>query len=364
MIVCEDPTPLQTPQFEWVQCYASGELISPISVTSTQPVSIVYDTTCTDCIIEVGLSGYNGAPDVCLQPFGSGLNKVRINPCAGHYPHQNLYPNYYGWWGYFVDDSNTKRINAAIDAAENYGGARSRGVRMVGTSYGGTGAIMQSMVLDDVTVVHASVPFTLFVQDFPAQATLAWEGQNYDVLDFRLNADPNTFYRIHGSPVDTAVVFNLDIFDECRNQQLACWGTWHDQGHNPWLAGMPLYYLDTFPGPDSRVQVGKPLVAFTNSSANQSGPVGHYNLGLEWNVHTMDGENIPLRYRAQQGQPSSAVFDVTVRGVTVIERYATWEFGSQRGIVEVTNGTATITGLSRISSDNYQVLELRGIPGC
>jgi hypothetical protein len=366
MMLCESPEPIpQTDNYEFIQCWASGDLISPVSVTESQPVGIVRDKSCAgDCDIQVNLSGYSARPTVCEGGHYSKANTVVINPCPAHWPDHSLYSGYSGWWGYFVDDSNTKRLDAAIDKAQEYGGNRSKGVTMAGTSYGGGGVLMQNLVLDDITVVHSNVGYTLFVQDFLYTAELAWEGQDRDALDFRLNANPETFYRIHGSPVDTAVKFNLEIFDICNEQRLACFGTWHDQGHNIWLTGMPTHYFSTYPGPDSRVSPDKPLVAFSNSTGNVDGPVGHHNLGLEWNTAEMDGDTIPLRYRPKEGQPVDVTVDVTVRGVTVPESVATWAFGDQSGGVVVDNYTVTIQGLELSNSEMYTNLELQGIPGC
>ena len=365
MIDCGDPTPLENPQYEWVQCYASGELINPLAF-GPQPISIVYDTTCgDDCRIAVRLSGYNGAPDVCEGPNFAKPNTVRVNPCAGHYPHQQYFTGYMGWWGYFVDDSNNKRLAAAIDKATEYGGNKAIGVHLSGASYGGTGSLLQSMRLDNITFVRADIPYTLFVQDFPEDsAGLAWEGQDRAVFDFTANADPDIYYRIHGSPLDTGVGFNLDIFDVCNDKCLSCFGTWHAAGHNVWLNGMPLYYLDDYPGPSSQLDVDKPLVAFCNSTANDFGVVGHYNLGLEWNIHTMDGDTIPLRYQPKPEQPTDVTVDVTLRGVSIDEAVVTWTFNTQRGIALNEGGKVYVPGLHMVAAEEYEAIELEGIPGC
>lgn len=365
MLDCGDPQPVQgTTRYEWVQCWASGELIPPISVDEVHPVSIVYDKNCAgDCDIKVTLPGYSGRPYNCTGAHFAAPNTVRVNPCPSHWPDHSLYSAYFGWWGYFVDDNPTKRIVAGINKAQEYGGDKARGVWLQGTSYGGTGVLMQSMVIEGVTVVHSNIGSTLFVADFPSTAALAWEGQDYDALDFRVNAKPDVFYRIHGSPVDNATRFNMGIFDVCNQQRLSCWGTWHDAGHNVWLNGMPTWYLNTFPGPHSTVQPDKPFVAFSNSTANDYGPIGHHNLGLEWNTAGMTDNVFPIRYRPKEGQPADVTFDITLRRVQ-LDGWLAWALGEQSGITLVEGGEFTITGLSLSGGEAYTGLQLTTIPGC
>ena len=314
MDYCEPPVAYTW--FDHVQCYYEG---APISYM------VPHDFTTGD--IHVLLAGYSANPVHCVNANHAKFDTVVVKPCAGHYPNQALYPDLNGWWGYFIDDRNTRKIEAGIAYAKSLGGEQ---VEIHGTSYGGTGAIMQSTQVD-AAIVRADIPHTLFVKNFPANATLAWGDNDRSALDFRLNANESTYYLIGGSPQDDVVTFDLDIFNECDRQRLACVGKWHDNGHS--AMGTPQGHP---------VRYDEPLVAF-----NGAGVWGEdsYATGLDW-ITVGEGH-----YLLTAETPTTA--DVTVR------RSGLPDGVYLPGPTVVDGGKFTIEDLSLPTE-----IQLTRIPGC
>jgi len=327
---------------------------------------------------------------------------IVVKPCAGHFPDLSMHNvngvQPMGWWGRYRGDSNSMRIGLALTQAASYESADILGgVHLEGSSYGGTGAILQSMMLrevdrwwgDFIAVVHANVPHTLFVKNWLdyLPVDVAWEGYDRSGADVETQMAngslDNIYYRVNGSPADTSVIFDTEFFELCQRYEIACFGTWHAAGHNTSEAGINLPFGALYAGPHMDVRLDEMLPVFTNSSANHWGEQrGHYNLGLSWHqgkyfVDSEEGVLVPLRYKAQQNigggipdQPNSATFDLTIRRITnfpiEVGSLVRWQLGDQAsGTVQVTKeGEVSIPNLTlATSAEDYTSLALTLVNG-
>lgn len=379
------------------QCYIDNEPYIPPDYPEGQPwnhpVAFIYPATVTEPLkIKVKLSGYNAAPDqFCTGLDFSEPGTMLIKPCAGHWPNMNQHlvsgQEAHGWWGYFKGQSNSWRLGISITQStqlvppidENTPSMDwGKGITLEGTSYGGTGVILQSMLLNKadawwaqfITIVHAQVPTTMFVQDeLPVNNSvqLAWAGEDPQSANFNwisaLGGNKNIYYRVNGSPADTAVKFNTDFFQKCDQWKVACFGTWHNAGHNITEPGINLPFTALYAGEKQDVRKDKILPIFTNSTANHWGTDrGHYNLGLSWDtsgfVDTPEQVVVPLRYKRHinigggvPDQPIYAAADVTLRRIqnmdlSVVGSEFDWNFGGYM------SGTATVQKAGEITIED------------
>ena len=383
--------------FQKIQCWTSAQPYIPDDGEWNYPVAFIYPNAPGKNIVKVQMSGHNANPSAfCTGNSYSAPGYVVIKSCAGHYPSHASHAvggvQPFGWWGYFLGHSNMHRLGLSITKAmAEMSGDGSAGITLEGESYGGTGAILQSMLLrlgdliwgNRVAVVHANIPHTLFVENFPQrieggdqpEIALAWGSEDRDKANFRKMAQQgeieNTYYRVNGSPGDTVVNFSTEFFTICQTYKIACYGTWHNAGHTLAESGINLPFYDKFPGPHSDVRMDRMLIVYTNSSANHWGQQrGHYNLGLEWDLgdNLTDSSSeviVPLRYRRHTNigggvpdQPGSATVDVTLRRVKALNTAPgttlQWQFGSQSGQITTSKqGEFTIAGLTMPSSEIY-----------
>ncbi len=397
---CEEPEYFS--RFKKVQCEVSNKAYVPPTSSWSYPVALIMPQSPGPHRIQLKMSGFNARP----YAFCTGLDFAKagfivVKPCAGHFPDWDMHKvngvQPLGWWGWYRGNSNSMRIGlsltrAGIEESADIAG----GIHLEGASYGGTGAILQSMMLRQVdswwgeliAVVHANVPHTLFVknwQNYPP-VDVAWEG--YD----RKGADVETqmangslddiYYRVNGSPADVSVIFDTEFFELCQRYTIACFGTWHAAGHNPVETGINMPFNALYAGPDMDVRLDEMLPIFTNSSANHWGEErGHYNLGLSWHqgdyfVDNTEGVIVPLRYKAHTNigggvpdQPNRATFDLTIRRIhnfpTVVGSRVRWELGNHAsGTVEVTKeGEVSIKNLTLATSEDYTSLVLTSVSG-
>jgi hypothetical protein len=405
-IVCDDPAYFSS--WSHYLCNFPGQSIYvPNNVALSYPVSFLvpYWLPGNNSIrLRLFFGGYNPSGSVCTTRGYTEPGFIVIKNCPGHYP--NIYDYTvdgvvpYGWWGQFFGDSNGHRIAVSLSKASGQWSAsidQMAGIMLKGQSYGGTGSILQSVMLPDpawqsqISIVWAQIPRTLFVAPDPvpgngihegglywysARVQLAWGSYDPDNADIIKQADSvrHIYYRLNGSPVE-GEGFDLDFFrDLCDARKVACFGTWHSDGHKIAESGVNLPFYDLHSSPDMDVRLDQILPVFTNSTANHWGPRGHFNLGLEWAhgdtfVDTADIISVPIRYRRRTSmggeipdQPISATFDVTLRRVKNIDlspgtQYA-WVFGNQSGFSSASQGAVTVKGLTLESSTEYTELQM------
>ncbi|MCP4843275.1 MAG: hypothetical protein GY887_16240 [Halieaceae bacterium] len=316
--------------------------------------------------VSVYFDGFTTNPErFPTADFGSPGYAV-IKTHHGHYPNLKAYAGKsgvkpYDWGGFAKGDSNGWRFGAGfvklseiMPGSIDWGG----GLRLEGKSWGGTTAILQSLLIKGpavqsaVTIVNSNIPNTLFVRKDttpgdnidqngmyymdPSAVQYAWDDPT-DVItgDIIANADKlkGVYYAVFGNSQDQVTKFDLEFFTLfCEAKKIACMGAWRGGDHNfpdtglvesrnrkssvglPAFMSSPYGPSGPFSGPDSDSRLDKILPVFTNSTANffsstpgKPGFVrGHYNLGLEWNSSTQltpteDKLSLPIRYRKHTG---------------------------------------------------------------
>ena len=384
-------------RFQKTQCKVRNQAYIPPSANWEYPVAFIAPQAPGPHRVKIKLSGYNARPYAfCTGLDFASTDYIVIKPCAAHYPDLAMHTvdgvRPHGWWGWYRGPSNSMRLGLSLtktwvdmDADFN------PGFELEGTSYGGTGAILQSMMLQQVdpwwgkklSVVRADIPHTKFTKNWldSKPVNVAWEGYDRDGADIETQMANGSldhiYYRVNGSPSDTAVIFDTEFFRDCDTYRIACFGTWHNAGHNLQEQGIALPFLDLYAGEDMDVRLDRMLPVFTNSSANHWGELrGHYNLGLSWNQGSdfldLPGKVVvPIRYKAHRNiggdipdQPEIATFDMTIRRIenfpTAIGSKVRWQLhGRSSGVATVSRaGEVTITGLSLPDSDAYARLTL------
>lgn len=394
--------------FDRVQCtFSRAPYTTPGGTTSFPASYIVPHVMPTDNSLRVvvDMHGYTAIPTNCINNNGSMAGAIVIKHCAAYYPkHTDFAVNGtlpMDWWGIFKGvNGNGHRISESLARAlEKWGDSidLGRGFTLRGISYGGTGAILQSMLLpagsNFVSVVHANVPHTLFVQADTNSADgiderghyfrdpavrLAWGDFDIAKADFAKVAASGSishiYYRINGATNDSLGIVNLDFFRLCEKHKIACFGTWHQGGHNLTEPGVNLPFGQLFDSPQQDVRLDQVLPVFTKSTANHWGPRGHYNLGLAWDssniVNTADALAVPIRYRRYTNigpipdQPMSASFNITLRNTGAAARWRglelEWRLGTLSGKTKVSSkGNITIKGLELESGEAFTVLKVK-----
>lgn len=333
--------------------------------------------------------GYSASPEACDDWGFSDPNYIVTKNCPDHLGDTALLGGGVGTWGGPMKGENPYgwRIAALLKYAYDHYGTLidyGAGVELEGCSYGGTTAILQSLIMPDpwakalITVVNACVPQTLMVrQDAPvgqywrsAQVQASWGAYDWRLADPATQTTGRVYYRLNGSPADTSVVFDTDFFRKvCDDNQNACAGTWHSAGHNIAEPGVNLPFQQLYSGPDMQARLDRPLVIFTHSTANYWGIRGHYNLGMEWNTAGITNSNasvkVPVRYRAHSSmgggipdQPDTATVDLTLRRTKLTDGTYHYTLGQQSGLATATAGVITITGLTLESSETYTELRI------
>ncbi len=393
--------------YDRVQCTFSREPYTTPGGTSSFPASYVIPHVMpadAKTRIVVDLHGYTALPVSCTDNNGALAGTIVIKHCAAYYPDHRAFAVKgslpMDWWGIFkgINGNGYRIAESLARALEKWGQSidLGRGFTLRGTSYGGTGAILQSMLLPQgsnlVSVVQANIPHTLFVnadtdgdsidergQYFRDPAVrLAWEDFDITKADFAKAAAKGTvshiYYRINGATNDNLGRVDLDFFRLCEKHRIACFGTWHQGGHSIAEAGVNLPFGQLFDSPQQDVRLDQVLPVFTRSTANNWGVRGHYNLGLAWDasgiVNTQDTLSVPIRYRRHTNlgklpdQPLYATFDLTLRNSAAQKRWRgqdlEWTLGALSGRTQVSsNGTITIPRLQLKSSEAFTALKVR-----
>lgn len=397
--ICDDPEYFS--RFAKTQCNVRHEAYIPPTAQWEYPVAFIAPTTPGPHRIKIKLSGYNARPYAfCTGLDFSSDEFIVIKPCAGHYPDLDMHEvdgvRPHGWWGWYRGPSNSMRLGLSLSKVyADMDSDFASGVHLEGTSYGGTGAILQSMMLRQsdpwwgnlIAVVRADVPHTNFVENWLdyEPINVAWEGYERDGANIAKQMANGSlddiYYRVNGSPSDTSVVFDTTFFRHCNTYRIACFGTWHNAGHNLQEDGVNLPFLALYTGEHMDARLDKMLPVFTNSSANYWGELrGHYNLGLSWNqgnyfVDRHDFVLVPVRYKAHRNigggipdQPATVNFDITIRRISNfpanVGSRVKWSLtGYASGEVTVTRkGEVTIEGLTLRDSDEYVGLMLTAAP--
>lgn len=383
--------------FMKTQCWVRNAAYIPPTAQWEYPVAFIAPQAPGPHRVKIKLSGYTSRPYVfCTGLAFSSDDYIVVKPCAAHYPDLAMHlvdgVKPLGWWGWYKGPSNSMRLGLSLTKVmEDMDANFTPGIQLEGTSYGGTGAILQSMMLrqvdpwwgNQIAIVRADIPHTKFVANWTnsAQVNAAWKGYDRNGADIEKQMAngslKNIYYRVNGSPSDTSVVFDTDFFRHCSTYKIACFGTWHNAGHTPQEVGINLPFDSLYTGDLMDARLDKMLPVFTNSSANHWGKLrGHYNLGLSWHqgAFFVDRANqvvVPIRYKAARNiggevpdQPDTATFDLTIRRITnfptKVGSRVKWQLGTQSsGVVTVTTpGEITVRALTLNDSDTYSGITL------
>jgi hypothetical protein len=304
-------------------------------------------------------------------------------------------------------EAGNYRFGAAIRKAHKLFGSsidKGAGITLEGNCYGATAIHMLPLVLRDekfreqITVIDAHSPGNLFVRNAGSgemnefgttkKAGLYWQDESirkswgdFDIARVDLLLPENqkkiagVYFHAHNGSNDY-LGFSLDFFREvCDKGKIACYGWWYISDHVGVEAGLNYDPRKIYSGPDMSARLDSMLPVFTHSTANNWGPRGHYNLGLEWKnagfVDTATRAEIPIRYvrRTNLGleiadQPLAATFDLTIRRFknfdlptgtvvhwTVGSTYTTQQSGK---VVTTVAGEVTIPKITRHSSAQYE----------
>ncbi|MFT4518890.1 MAG: hypothetical protein ACI9JM_001279 [Halioglobus sp.] len=429
---CADPIAINASQ-DRVQCYfaarapwvpAGMTVASPGGNSSAEPGAGRYPVTFQLPRVSGAAAKSNNSKKLRLELYlhddsGQGdsvaacesnavvpAGYLQVRNCAGGYPSRNSYtvngvvPN--GWWGPFGGHINpaaasnadgTRLISSVSEIQKRHPGRVDwwAGFRMRGTGMGGTGAILQSIGLPEdfgrklLVIVEAQLPHTLFVKDelpHSPEAQLAWGGFKRESLDFEKAAAAGEvswiYYRINGSTEDDRGRVNLDFFRACDEFRIACFGTWHKGGHQLSEPGIKLPTA-LFTDDKQDVRLDTILPVFTQSTANNWGKRGHYNLGLSWDAAGIrSGEKlivVPLRYQQFKNlsqspvtkplpdQPEQATFNLTLRRTGAFRKMKgqplNWSLvgTDQKGTTVVAaDGSITVEGITLASAATYTQL--------
>jgi hypothetical protein len=394
--------------FDRVQCQFSREPYTTPGGTTSFPASYIIPhlmPTNNSLRVIVDMHGYIATPTSCTDNNGSTPGAIVIKHCAAYYPNHRDFavggtlPM--DWWGIFkgINGNGYRIAESLARTLEKWGSSvdLGRGFTLRGTSYGGTGAILQSMLLPAgsnlVSVVHSNVPHTLFVRSDPNGADgiderghyfrdpavrLAWGDFDIAKADFAKAAASGSvsriYYRINGATNDSLGIVDLEFFRLCERYKIACFGTWHRGGHSISEPGVNLPFGQLFDSPQQDVRLDQVLPVFTKSTANNWDTRGHYNLGLAWDsgniVNTEGSLAVPIRYRRYTNigsipdQPLYATFNVTLRNARAVKRWRglelEWSTGSQSGLTKVSSkGAINVKGITLQSSEAFTVLKIK-----
>ena len=359
----------------------------------------------------------DGAGEEACHGYGVNVaDEMRVRLCNSEYPSRDSVDyqsqglgGTAGWWTYWggtpscpqcSSNAAGQRIaQAIVELQADHAGILdvAAGVMLTGSDYGGIGSINQSMVLprvrDQVAIVYSTASWTNLVEhpsgyDASTEIQTAWGSNDPDSVNFNVQAATGAldhiFYRVHGSTQDNETPLSQSFFTACNDYKIACLGTWHaavphggDPGHQGGEDGIDLPSI-LFPDANMDVRLDQPLIVYTNSTGNQFGLRGHYNLGLSWDsagiVADTDSLTVPLKYthatglssdpeKALPDQPTDITVSVTIRrsNTFIIQpsQSVEWSYGGQGGIVTANNqGEVTIDGLAMSSSSAYSDLVL------
>ncbi len=317
------------------------------------------------------------------------------------------------WWTFGRDGTPYpgRRIAATLDFLVNRYkiDTSSRGIVLEGPSMGGSGAVIQTMILPDpwrrriaYSAARAGIIMPRQVaQKDPAQyVTFPPDSQSnrliWDSIDFSIQAaiDPvvqGIHYRHSFSSDDqfsrgVEGSTQLEFVNLVEKYKIGGAFVWVQADHGTHEPGVNLPDLFNFESKEQDVTLDRAHPAITNSTGNYpllavdrvnqaQYPRGHYNMGITWNhadIIDDPGQIVfPLKYNRRTAvgkdvpdQPARIVVSVTPRRPRSFTFTSgetlkwSWDGGALSGVVSVTGDTVTIDGIPLISGDEYKTLRI------
>lgn len=386
---CSAPTPINS-AYSKIQCTLTG---FPYAINSI-PFKVVLPPTLTKNTLVVQRHGYTPYPITCTNLDGSSPNEIVIQVCASYWPDQRAYgmnPVLMNWAGPFLGHNYEGYVAAAAIeyVATHYGNrvAWERGITVRGRSEGATFGVLQSLAMPEpwrsmITVVDANAPHTMFTKKpngqywYDSAVRAAWGGADISPFDveqaFAAGKADGITYRIRGGSNDRLGLIDLDFFRLCDKYHVQAFGTWDLGGHSEsGEAGVNLPRT-LYSGPDSYARLDVPTPVFTESTANNWGERGHYNMGLEWRAasitETRDRISAQIRYRQHtnlgtgiDNQPDEATFTFSFTRARYLKTgdIVNYRLNENAGSALVTkDGEITIQYLTLKTSTQYSTLEI------
>jgi len=385
---CAAPVPVTAGSaYRMVQCSIRGY---PYALDIAHVSIILPPTPKADLVIS--RHGYTRFPITCTNNNGSSPGQIVIKTCAPYEPDQLIYgsnPALYPWGGPFLGINNEGYVAAAAVewVAMHYSVAWEHGITLQGSSEGGDFAMFQSMIMPEpwrsmIMTVDAKRVFTMFtkLKCVPgkacklADAMRAWGPYDISQLDvekfFASGRADNIHFSIDGATNDDLGYVDVAFFHLCDQYKISCRGTFDLGGHE--LYGEPGINLPrmTYETGSQRPRNDQPRIIFTNSSANNYGARGHYNLGLSWiagekAAAELGTYRIYLRYRQYTAlggglgeTPFTVTTNVTIRGIKLtagdIVHYSMNDESGEALVLK--DGEVSLPYLTLKSSASYSTL--------
>ena len=359
--------------------------------------------------IVVHLHGSGGGKDSMglFGPSPKGDIEVRPQDAEAHNA------SWREWWSYSADGIGYpgRRIAATVNfvAKRHRVDISRKGLVIEGSSMGGAGAVVQTMILPDpwrslIAYVTGQVGIIMprrVAQRDPGQYSGLPPDRGrhrsvWDSMDFSLQAkiDPvvqGIHYRQSFSTDDPFSEgpdgnTQVEFVNLVEQQRIGGAFSWVKAGH--WMSepGVNLPDLAQFESPDQDVTLDRAHPAFTGSTGNyptrqadrvdeKRFPRGHYNMGLIWKHADIVDEPtqlvFPIRYRHRTSigrgipdQPRRITVSVTPRRPSQFQFVEgetlswSWDGGALTGQVEVRDATVTIDKIPLISGQAYKNLRI------
>lgn len=318
------------------------------------------------------------------------------------------------WWAYSSDGQPYpgRRIAATLSyIAERHPDAdiEDGGIVLTGNSMGGTGAIVQTMILPApwrARIAYATGSIGVLL---PRRVNQRDQGQFgrwprddtrtsvWDAIDFALLARSDPIVRgMHyrhlfstNDPFSAGPDGNtqLEFVNLVESNRIGGAFFWVRNGHNGAEPGINRPWLTGFEVPEQDVTLDRAHPAITASTGNYPlsaaeredevrFPRGHYNMGITWDhARIVDSESelaFPLKYVRRTGigggipdQPEQITISVTPRRsrhFAFVDGQVlnwSWDGGALSGSVNVHGDTVTIDGIPLRSGEPYKVLRIR-----
>lgn len=352
-----------------------------------------------------GSGGGRGSVQWAFAPSTRGDIEVRAQDA------ETYNPDWREWWSFGADGKPYpgRRIAAALAfVTQRYGlDVSRRGIVLDGSSMGGAGSVIQTMILPDpwrekIAYSTGRVGIVMprrVAQKSPGQyASQPPDNAKYaavwDAVDFSLAAksDPivrGMHYRHIFSSNDQFSKgpdgnTQLEFVNEVERQRIGGAFAWVQAGHDVTELGVKLPDLSGFEVPVQDVTLDRAHPAFTLSTGNypltslnrideNRYPRGHYNMGLLWNhakiVDTKSELIFPIRYKRRTGlgkdipdQPERITVSVTPRRTQNfvlqdgdVVRWD-WNKGELTGQAKVYGDTLTIDRIPLVSHEPFKRL--------
>lgn len=353
-----------------------------------------------------GAGGGRGAVEV-FAPSPAGDIEVRAQDA------DTYNQNWREWWAFGADGQPYpgRRIAGILEfITGRYDiDVSRRGIVLEGSSMGGAGAVVQTMILPSPwreAIAYSSgrigpmLPREVAKKSPGQYISMAPDSGKYtsiwDAADFSIQAgvDPvvrGMHYRHRFSSNDVfsrGVSGNtqLEFVNLVEKHRIGGAFAWTKADHGTHEPGVRLPDMTLFESKEQDVTLDRAHPAITNSTGNypllpgdrvseSKFPRGHYNMGITWDhAHIVDTEEeiiFPLRYKHRTGigkdipdQPGEITVSVTPRRprnfVIADGDQLKWTFddGELVGTASVTGDTVTIDGIPLRSGDPYKTLRI------